>query len=273
MWMGGHVPLGYLVDSRKLIVVPEEAENVRYIFQQFLGIGSATKLVKKLAKEGILAKNGRPLDRGYLYRILANRIYIGEIVLGAESFPGQHDGIIDRELWDQVHTVLATNTRRKGPSRRNQSQALLKGIIRCQHCDRAMSPTYTKKSGRQYHYYVCQNASKSGFDACPLRNVNAGDIEAVVIQQMRTMLHTPEMVLKTWQEDKSLRKQDVADALQQLDPVWEELFPVEQQRLVQLLIANVDVTQNAVKVHLRSDGLGTLTRELNDLCQKKEAVA
>ncbi|MBF0311629.1 MAG: recombinase family protein, partial [Magnetococcales bacterium] len=64
-----------------------------------------------------------------------------------------------------------------------------------------------------------------------------------------------------------------AEALRRLDPVWEELFPVEQQRLVQLLIARVEVERGGVKVHLRAEGLDTLARELNDLWNQKEEVA
>ncbi|MBF0384100.1 MAG: recombinase family protein [Magnetococcales bacterium] len=273
MWMGGHVPLGYRVDNRKLIIVPQEAEQVQYIFQQYLKIGSATQLVKKLGEKGILAKNGNRMDRGYLYRVLANRLYIGEIVHGEESYPGQHDGIIDRELWNQVHTDLVANTRKKGPSKRVQSEALLKGIMHCRHCGRAMSPTHTRKSGRLYRYYVCQNAAKNGHFSCPLKNIAAGDIEAVVIQQVRTMLQTPEMVVKAWKAEKGLRKRDVIEALKLLEPVWEELLPVEQQRLIQLLIARVDVHKESVQIHLRSEGLDTLANELKDLWNEKQEEA
>ena len=89
------------------------------------------------------------------------------------------------------------------------------------------------------------------------------------------MLKTPESVARTWKAEEGLKKRDVVDALRRLEPVWEELFPVEQQRLVQLLIARVDVHQESVQVHLRSDGLGTLARELNDLWNdsKKEDAA
>ncbi|MBF0176955.1 MAG: recombinase zinc beta ribbon domain-containing protein [Magnetococcales bacterium] len=219
-----------------------------------------------------MGKNGKPMDKGYLYRILANRLYLGEIVLGAEVFPGEHQAIIDRETWEGVRETLASNTPRRNDNR-VQSPALLKGIVRCRHCDRAMSPTFTRKAGRMYRYYTCQNACKNGHDACPQRTVAAGEIEAVVIGQVRTMLRSPEMVVKTWQANEEVSERDVAEALRRLDPVWEELFPVEQQRLVHLLIARVEVEKGGVKVHLRAEGLDTLARELNDLWNQKEEVA
>ncbi|MBF0117171.1 MAG: recombinase family protein, partial [Magnetococcales bacterium] len=88
-----------------------------------------------------------------------------------------------------------------------------------------------------------------------------------------TMLRSPEMVVKTWQASEGISERDVTDALRRLDPIWEELFPVEQQRLVQLLIARLDVEKGGVKVHLRTEGLDTLARELGDIGSGKEVMA
>jgi len=51
--------------------------------------------------DGIVTKQGKPIDKKYLYRLLSNRIYIGEITHKGDSYPGQHDAIIDREIWDR----------------------------------------------------------------------------------------------------------------------------------------------------------------------------
>ncbi|MBF0309896.1 MAG: recombinase family protein [Magnetococcales bacterium] len=277
MWMGGHVPLGYVVQNRKLLIANEEAEIVRFIFRRYLETGSATQVVEELDMAGTVSRSGKPFDKGYLYRMLGNRHYLGEIPAGTESFPGEHDPIIDRETWDRTQALLASNTRRQRARRRKQSQALLGGIIFCRHCNRAMSPTYARKDGRLYRYYLCQSAAKSGYNSCLIRSVAAGEIEAVVIQQVRMVLRSPEMVVKTWRAGKKagteIQERDVTEALQRLDPVWDELFPAEQQRLVQLLVAQVDVFTEAVKVHLRAQGLDTLSRELNDLWNTKEEAA
>ena len=276
MWMGGHVPLGYQVCDRHLLIVPDEAETVRHIFQRFLELGSATQLVKELAQNEIKAKNGKPLDKGYLYRMLANCLYQGKISVGEETFPGKHEAIVDPQIWENVHSLLASNSRHR-VTNRVQSPALLKGIIRCRHCNRAMSPSFTRKNGRQYRYYVCQSAAKNGHDTCILRNVAAGEIESIVIQQVRTMLRSPDMIVKTWQAgndgDREVKERDVTEALRRLDPAWEELFPIERQRLVHLLIASVELAIDDVKVHLRTDGLDTLAFELKDLWNQKETSA
>ena len=80
MWMGGYVPLGYDVRERKLVVNEAEAALVRRIFGGFVETESCTKLVQVLRAEGATTKRGRPLTKSDVYRILSNRVYLGEAV-------------------------------------------------------------------------------------------------------------------------------------------------------------------------------------------------
>jgi len=112
MWMGGHPPLGYDVRERKLVVNEAEAATVRMIFERFLRVGSATVLVRELAAEGVTTKRGKPVDKGFLYKLLANRVYVGEAVHKGTAYPGEHVGIIGRGLWDKVHSMLIRLTPR-----------------------------------------------------------------------------------------------------------------------------------------------------------------
>jgi DNA invertase Pin-like site-specific DNA recombinase len=90
MWMGGVPPLGYGVQDRKLVVIPNEAETVRHIFRRYAALGSVRLLQQELDAAGIRSKRwtsaagrslgGKPLARGALYLMLQNRIYRGETV-------------------------------------------------------------------------------------------------------------------------------------------------------------------------------------------------
>ncbi|MBF0186037.1 MAG: recombinase family protein [Magnetococcales bacterium] len=273
MWMGGHPPLGYDVAERKLVINQPEAETVRTIFRHFIETSSVIQIIDELAETGAVGKNGLPLDKGAIYRILGHHVYVGEVAYQGEIYPGEHQAIIDRETWDAARTTLANHTpERTTRTKRVQSPTLLKGIIRCQHCNRAMKPTFTNKGGREYRYYTCQAVAKGGADTpCSVRNVAAGGIEAVVMSQVRNMIKLPELIVKTWEAHDQIHERDVAEALRRLDPVWDELFPVEQQRLVQLLISQVNVSKGGIKVHLRAEGIDTLARELNGI--RKETVA
>src|SRR3981189_3207204 len=80
MWMGGWAPLGYEVRDRKLVVNEKDAKLVRSIFQYFLKTGSATILARQLIREGVRNKYGKLIDKGILYKLLTNPVYIGEAV-------------------------------------------------------------------------------------------------------------------------------------------------------------------------------------------------
>ena len=71
----------------------------------------AALLIDRLAKEGALNKNGKPIDKGYLYRVLNNRVYLGEAVHKGTPYPGEHPPIIEPNLWDQVHSLIGASPR------------------------------------------------------------------------------------------------------------------------------------------------------------------
>src|SRR5262245_56796436 len=106
MWMGGFVPLGYSVKDRKLVINETEAELVRSVFKRFAKLGSGTKLVRQLSQENARNRYGKLIDKGALYKMLNNRTYIGEAVHKGTAYPGEHEAIIDRALWDKIHGIL-----------------------------------------------------------------------------------------------------------------------------------------------------------------------
>src|ERR1043166_8727811 len=79
MWMGGAVPLGYHCKDRKLIARPEEAEMVRDIYRRYLVVGNVRGLRDQLHEAGMRSRRGNRLRRSTVYRLLRNRVYLGEI--------------------------------------------------------------------------------------------------------------------------------------------------------------------------------------------------
>ena len=265
MWMGGFVPLGYDAKDRKLVVNKAEAKVVRAIFERFLKVGSVTVLVRQLREEGVRKKLGKLIDKSYLYTLFRNRVYLGEAVHKGTAYPGEHEAIVPRALWDKVHAILRGNSRKRAANTRAQTPALLKGLIfgptGC-----AMTPTHTRKGGRLYRYYIATDLLKHDAGACTVRRVPAAEIEGAVIAQVRGLLRSPEMIVRTWRAGRrliaGLNESEVREALQRLDPVWGELFPAEQARVIQLLVERVDVSPDGVDIRLRTEGLSNLTAEL-----------
>jgi site-specific DNA recombinase len=125
MWMGGFVPLGYRVENRKLFINEEEAATVRRIFERFLKVGSATLVARALNAEGVTTRRGKPIDKGFLYKLLNNRVYIGDAVHKGTAYPGEHEAIISLDLWNRVHGILQESPRVRARHTRTTEPALL----------------------------------------------------------------------------------------------------------------------------------------------------
>jgi site-specific DNA recombinase len=265
MWMGGPVPLGYDVRERKLVVNEAEAATVRRVFEAFSAIGSATQLVPALRAEGLLTKMGRPFDKGAIYKTLNLRTYLGVVTHQGKVHPGEHQAIVSQELWDQAHDIMRESPRVRANEARRQTPALLRGLIFGPD-GRALSPTHTRRRGKLYTYYVAQAVLKGTDDGCTVRRISAGEIEAAVMEQVRALLQQPEVVIGTWRgaqaDAPGLTEAETREALEQLDPLWEELFPAEQARIVRSLVERVDVSPAGADIRLRLDGLAGLVRDL-----------
>jgi len=268
MWMGGYVPTGYDVKDRKLVVNAAEAATIRMIFERFVQLGSATALVAQLADEGVVSKRGKPIDKGFLYKLLNNRIYLGEAVHKGTSYPGEHAAIISQDLWDKVHAIMQESPRSRAAATRAQTPALLKGLI-FGPTGTAMTPTATKKGSRLYRYYasmdVIRGRSIDPGSGAPLR-LPAEMVENAVIREVRRLVRMPEIVAQTLEaahpEAPDLTEGEVVAALDRFDDIWSALFVAEQARLVRLLVDRVTVTADGIIVDLRTAGLGTVVRDL-----------
>jgi len=277
MWMGGYVPLGYDVRDRKLIINEAEAATVQMIFKRFVAIGSATKLAKALVAEGVRTKSGRPVDKGYIYRLLNSRVYLGEATHKGVSYPGEHAPIIDRSLWDKVHSILQTSPRLRAANARARTPALLKGLIFTESgC--AMTPAFTKKGTRQYRYYVSMDVIRNRAldeNPGPLR-LPAPMVEDAVIGEIHRMIRAPEITARTIaalrRDGVKVEEAAVVATLAGFERLWGALYPAEQARIIQLLVERITVGTNGIAVDLRKEGLGLVLRDML-LPAKEEAFA
>jgi site-specific DNA recombinase len=200
MWMGGLLPLGYDREGRKLVPNPKEAELVMKIFSLYLEVGCVRKLAERLDREKIRSKvwitrtgaqlGGAAFARGALYDLLRNRLYIGEIRHLDQWYPGEHEGIVSRPLWDRVQAQLNGNLRKRRNRVREQASSLLTGLVEDEHGTR-YTPSFTVRRGRRYRYYVSQlvikNTASEG--SGPTR-VPAQELESRVIEKLVAFLRS-----------------------------------------------------------------------------------
>ena len=266
MWMGGFVPMGYDVKDRKLVVNEAEAATVRMIFDRFAALGSASILARALHADDIRNKRGKRIDKGFVYKLFGSRVYLGEAVHKGTSYPGEHDAIISQDLWDRVHAILRQSPRDRRAKNRNSSEALLKGLIFAD-TGTAMTPTYTRKGERLYHYYtsmdLIRNRETGG--AGPMR-LAAAMVGGEVIAEMRRIIGSPEIAARVIEaqrrEDGANDERAIVAALQRFNELWDALYPAEQARIVRLLVDRVTVGSTGMAVDLRNNGIATLVRDL-----------
>jgi len=283
MYTGGVAPLGYDVVDRKYIVNEVEAALVRRIFESFAEHGSAAQLVRQLQIEGQRTKawvtkggiqrHGRPIDQQCLHAMLRNRLYVGEVTHKGEHFPGVHQPIIQRELWDRVQAIV--EKRKQGPrERKTSTPALLAGLLYAPD-GQLMVPTYTQKAnGKRYRYYVpylWKRRASGATDQPELKGIGplpAADIEAAVLQQIHAVLGQPEAVIAAWRACRLLPGTEHIDeakavvALRKVGNVWDQLFPAEQQRIARILIQRIDLHQQGLDIVWRDQGWTSLGEDV-----------
>ena len=278
LWMGGVPPLGYDVESRKLVLNHPEAKLVRHIFQRFVELGSSTKLVKELKLDGATSKAwttqdgkvraGKPIDKGLIYKLLNNRIYLGELSHKDQWYQAEHAPIVDRDLWGSVHAILAVNRRTRGNMTRSTTPFLLKGIV-FGNDGYALTPWHSTKktTGKRYRYYLPMRDIKEHAGASGLPRLPAAELESAVLNQLRRILRAPDLlgdvVPQAIRLDPTLDEAQVTVAMSRLDAIWDQLFPAEQTRIVRLLVEKVIVSPNDLEVRLRANGIERVVMELH----------
>ena len=244
--------------NRKLVENPADAAHFRWVFARFIEIGSGTLLARERAERGVTTSRGHRIDKRFIYRMLNSRVYIGEAVHKGTSHLGEHKAVIDRDPWEKVHPVLKVSPRGRASNTRAQTPALLKGLIFGPD-GAAFSPTHSRKGGRLYRYYVSQTVLRHGRGTTELSRVPAGEFEAAVIDQLRIVFRQPEIVAGPWKaarmQDDDITEADARAAPRQFDPLWDELFPAEQARIVARLVERIDIGTDVLSVRLRMDGL------------------
>jgi site-specific DNA recombinase len=272
MWMGGVVPLGYDLQDRHLVLNPDEADQVKNIYDTYLRLGCVTKLQENLDQRGILSKRrmsrtgqasgGASYSRGALYLILHNRIYLGEITHKRAFYPGQHPAIIEQKLWDQVQLKFQSNLQAARKRPRATEQSLLMGLLYDEQGNR-FTPSHATKKGRRYRYYVSQAVIKKtrSNHAGPVR-IPASEIEELVVSQFRLLLQSPQRMMDILVDiDGSLA--DVK-AVTEASRVWSTAAHDKIQSLLQATVKRIVVHSDRIEIEVNKPALSRTVLGVSD---------
>jgi hypothetical protein len=114
--------------------------------------------------------------------MLQNRLYRGDIVHQGEAYPGQHEAILDPELWQIVQNKLAVHRQERALAVGAEAPSLLAGLI-VDADGNPMTPTHATKRAKRYRYYVSASLlDRDHSRAQKGMRIPAGDIEALVLK-------------------------------------------------------------------------------------------
>lgn len=230
-FVGGRPPLGYDLDkeNHKLVINPKEAEIVRDLFSLYLQQRSLLRVAMIANEKGYRTKsclrNGLPagekqFSQSNLQLLFRNITYTGQVGYHNELFPGEHEPVISKELFNSAHQIL-TGNREQRPVKagRESNIGLLSQLFRCSTCKASLIRSYTVKRKKfKYTFYVCSNAIKRGYKNCPVKTVNAKRTENTVVAYLRDLVDNPNL------------KPDI----------WDKMAFAEQRRIIKGLINSVE---------------------------------
>jgi site-specific DNA recombinase len=348
-YIGGQPKMGLDIVDRRYVINSDEAKLVKRIFKLSLQLQSCQKVADCLNSEGLRTKvyrtktgkqfGGEMWSARRVYDTLVDEKYIGRIVHKEVSYPGEHQAIVSEDVFKRVQEILKEN---RVYTQKHQTKrfALLRRLVYCGECGSLIMPAWTNNHGREYRYYTCSKKVKSGYGKCGLPSIPAGELEKIVVEQLRTLLRHPDVIAHTFREvcasgaetgqadkisrldelrgrrhqaeqaarsllglndpesslvqselkrlngeikslevsirsiesnvtpNRTIELNEVITSLQQLDPVWEVLYPAERRRVLELLVKSVTVTKQSVEVRFLPNGIEQIVDELAPLSER-----
>jgi site-specific DNA recombinase len=265
------VPAPAPFTGRRLVVNKAEAARVNRIFELYLEERSIMHVADECNARGWTTKSwtttagrtvgNREFDKTIISRLLRNPLYLGKVPHNGAVYDGEHEAIIDEDLFLRVQAQLKLAGERGGASVKNSTGSLLGGLVRCRGCGCAMSPSSASKkkpdgTRTRYRYYVCSNAVKRGRQHCAAPSLPGPALEAFVLDQVKAILaDSPQMSAVVARAIDLLREAASARVAEQtrLRAVLERLSGEEPTAATRREIERVRRTLTAVSAQVAAD--------------------
>lgn len=260
MFVGGNVPYGYDLVDRKLVINAAEANVVRWMFRRYLQVESFVRVKKELdqrrvvrrgrmSKRGLLVE-GRAIGVGSVWGMLGNPLYVGDVRNRGTIYPGAHQGIVSRALWDEVQAVRA---------RRRRSDVVVR-----YHDDmlrNLMFDSFGRKMGvfRDYRhatmrrYYISNQSEWGRRHGVRRYRAKADELDAVVLAAVEALLadrkRVRAMLLNLGIFDASLNKLAAAGA--KAARMLETATPLRRRSAIKALVERIELSDTLVKIIIR----------------------
>ncbi|RHH70125.1 MULTISPECIES: recombinase family protein [Vagococcus] len=243
-------PFGYTHKDDSYEVVDLEAQIVKQIFHDYLSGISITKLRDKMNDEGHIGK-----DIAWSYRTirqtLDNPTYAGYTKYKDQIFPGNHEAIVSKEVYDEVQKQLEIRQKEAYKKNNNprpfQAKYLVSGLVRCGHCGAALGlhQYAKKKDGTRTKIYKChsrtgkkKNVTMVKADNCPSCDYPKEELENVVLSEIEKIRINPQLIQKSSHSAQEIDDTPLIKRLEELDRKLEKLVSLYLDETLSLEMLN-----------------------------------
>ncbi|WP_168714368.1 recombinase family protein [Niallia nealsonii] len=253
--------------TTEIKIVPSEARIVKHIFKMYADGFGYKAITNDLNKNGFRSKYNKHFSTNTIRTILNNVVYLGKIryfdpkVQQEQILDGQHEPVIESQLWDKVQNRLCSKQR---VVKIEQRAFPLTALLRCPDCQSSMIPFHTKgyrkdKDSVTYHYYICNQYQNKGIKACKPNSVPADRIERLVIDRIQQFITYPKLLedivdkinMKAINEVSSLQKKisQIDKKLKGLDRNRKNYFQLFEEEFIDksTFVERIDSIKSQVK--------------------------
>ena len=252
---GGTIPFGYKNVNKKAVIVEDEAEVVRYIFEQYAHGEYVKNIVKELNARGITHK-GKCFINNTVYNILKNERYAGIYHHNGEVFDNIYPRIVPQNIFE---IVREKGIRNKLGSNSVAVDYLLRNKVKCGYCgESVIGECGTSKNGTRMYYYKCRGR-KERLNNCEKQAVRKDVLENCVIDSIVKALSnnkTIETIVRGIMEEQERTRQN--------NPMLDML--TKEKRATETAIDNI------MKAIEKGVVTNTTTKRLKQLEEKQEEL-
>ena len=189
---GGTIIYGYNVVNHKVVINEEQAEVVRFIYEQY-SLGVYVKDIIQKLNEKHIYNRGKPFATNTIYNILRNEKYSGIYRHNDEIFTNMYPRIVSQEVYDKVRNKTKQNYYGK---RSTEVVYLLRHKLKCGYCGNPISAEIgTSSKGHKRRYYKCLGRKRHTTN-CNKQTLRKEILENFVIDILLKELNKPQTIEK-----------------------------------------------------------------------------
>ena len=258
IWMGGCVPYGYEPIKRKLVIKPDEAKAIKFMFEKYLEYKSPLAVSKLMEEAGM-----KIFTRSSIDRMLQNPIYIGKINHHGTLYDGQHEAIISETIFDAVQKIRASKPKSQHACLYNKNEVgIMRGLLTCGCCHSTMTPAASQGHGTKRYYYTSIAAKMYGHHKCTNGAVPLAAMDECMIKIVSQLFQDPKVFQALVEKIAPNKTMELLRVLRTPEKVFYKLPDRQKHLLMKLVITGITVNRDTMEINWTDLGLSLLPETL-----------